>query len=97
MNRLVSKSLEGIFHASLKKKIDKVLSQPSNIGFETLDSLLREIGCTVRNTGSSQYFSKHPNLLTSLTIPKARPIKRCYGIHAIKLFTQKEKYNEISL
>jgi len=81
---------------TLKKKIGKMLSQPTTIDFETLDSVLRENGCTVRNKGSSHYFYKHPDLLTSTTIPKARPVKRCYVIQASKLFNLQEKYNEIS-
>jgi len=73
-----------------------MLSQPNHIDFETLDSVLKGIGCTVRNNGSSHYFYKHPDLSTAITIPKARPVKHCYVIQAIKLFGLKEKYDEIN-
>ena len=31
--------------SSLKKKIGKMISQPNNVTFETLDSVLKGIGC----------------------------------------------------
>jgi len=57
-----------------------MISQPNTVAFETLDSVLKGIGCTVRNNGTSHHFYTHPDCSTSITIPKARPVKRCYVI-----------------
>ncbi len=82
--------------SALKKKIGKMISQPNDIDFETLDSVLRGIGCKVRNPGGSHYVYIHPNVTLPLSVPKAKPIKNCYIIQAIKLFGLQEKYNEIN-
>lgn len=73
-----------------------MISQPNNIDFATLDSVLKGIGCMVRNKGSSHFFYKQPNSSTSITIPKAKPVLKCYIIQVIKLFRLKEIYDEIT-
>lgn len=80
--------------STLHKKIGNMISQPNDIDFKTLDFVLKEIGCTVRNNGSSHYYYKHPEKSISVTIPKASPIKRCYVIQIFKLFGLKELYDE---
>lgn len=79
----------------LKKKIGKMISQPTNIDFKTLDTVLKGLGCEVRNNGGSHNVYKHPDYPDPITVPKAKPIKRCYINRIIKLFGLKEKYDEI--
>jgi|AntAceMinimDraft_17_1070374.scaffolds.fasta_scaffold553788_2 predicted RNA binding protein YcfA (HicA-like mRNA interferase family) len=82
--------------SALKKKIGKMLSQPTNINFKTLDSVLKGIGCTVRNTGGSHHVYEHPDYFFPISIPKANPIKRRYIIQVINQFGLKEKHDEIN-
>ena len=96
MNSETFPSGKEYFLSALKKRIGKMISQPTSIDFKTLDSVLRGIGCKLRSPGGSHYVYIHPNVTLPLSVPKAKPIKKCYIIQAIKLFGLKEKYDEIT-
>ncbi len=72
-----------------------MITQPHAIDFNTIDFVLRELGCDVRKGKGSHFVYKHKDFPQPITIPFAKPIKRYYVNRVITLFELKELYDEI--
>lgn len=74
-----------------KKLYEKIKNNPTNVRFEDIDKLLQKVGgFTLRTpgSGSDHYTYSHPDLVTILTIPKDRPVKKKYVILALQAFDE---------
>ena len=68
-----------------EKLYRKIVNNPKDVSFKTLDKVLRQHGfrCRQPQKGSSHYHYYHPDLVEILTIPYNKPIKAVYVKKAI--------------
>ena len=70
-----------------QKLYDKIKRSPKDVRFEEIDRLLQGVGgFEMRNKGTSHYTYSHPDLIEIITIPKNKPIKKCYIENALIAF-----------
>ncbi|MCH4890673.1 addiction module toxin, HicA family [Acidaminobacter sp. JC074] len=79
-----------------EKLLNKIKNNPTNVKFETLQTLLLHYGFIERQPkkGSSHYTYVYGNLI--ITIPKHKPVNKIYVKQFLKLIDDLEKGKENS-
>lgn len=76
---------------SIQKLYEKIKSNPQNVSFEDINTLMEAGGFAHRCKKSSHHIYTHPDLQgfeSSISIPFKRPIKPFYIKMALKLFEE---------
>lgn len=68
-----------------EKTLEAMRANPRDWRMDSLETVARRYGITVRKTGGSHFVFMHADSDLAVTIPSRRPIKPVYVIHFLAL------------